>query len=423
MKNTFSIVLTGVIFITAISCSKKDAEIDLPEPPKADLISHDLQPYYPRYADGFNSQYELIISTADGEILVDTVTDINASASISFKSTESRVNVTTIGYNKQLSKYEIQTYKGVNPDQWDTLSFGLGHRIDLNPTGLVPSKLVFNNVPNNVGAPYISSYASYLGEGGSLGYSGTTIEANYYKCSNTPVYLLLPPLALYSLNYPTKSPDTIRLQKMDTAVQMKFQKNENYDILYFDLVGLVDSTDFSRANDLYNSHINFFNNINNIDLLYPGKYFQTYQLTAMAINNNNNAIVDHFSYGDSVRTVLNLPSESNYTISSSSYNHFAINFLDITPAYYSTTWTINGVEWKIYASPDSSDLMPHDMMKALQAKSFYLKSINLDNLKLYALTFDNMKNIDFDTYLNFTFNSKRRTKRLIYYSDIYSTGL
>lgn len=420
MKITSFIALMGMIFIGSISCSKTDTEVTIPEPPQANLISYDLKPYYAKSAAGFNSQYELIISTAGGEILVDTVTDINASASISFKSTESRVNVTTIGYNKQLSKYEIQTYKGVNPDQWDTLSFGLGHRIDLNPTDLVPSRLVFNNVPGNQGIPHISSYASYLGAGGFTSYSGTTIAADYYKCGNTPVYLLLPPLALYSLHYPAKSPDTISIQKMDTAVQVKFQKNGGYDISYTSLLGLIDSTDLSRVNDLYNTSINFFNNINDIDLLYPKKYFQAYQLTAIAINDY--AAVNHFSYSDSVRTTLNFPTKSNYTISSSSYNHFAIKFLDIAPAYYATTWITDGVDWKIYASPDSQDLLPHDLMKALRTKSFYLKSLSLDDLKLSALTFDNMKNIDFDTYLNFTFNSKRRTKRLIFYSDIYSTG-
>lgn len=418
MKNTCFFVLTGAILLTNYSCSKTDIPTENKEPQK-NLLTYSLKPYYLKSAEAFNSQYELIISISNGEVLLDTLTNINTSTAISFKSPESRVDVTTIGYNKQLSKYDIQTYKGVKPDQWDTLSFGLGHRLDLNPTNLVFSQLSYNNVPQTPGTPYINSYASYMSMGGYLMHSQGTINAEYYKSANTPVYLLLPSLGLYSLNYPTKSPDTINIQKMDTAVQVTFQKNGGYKIQYPDLLGLVDSTDLSRVNYLYSTASIAYNNTVNADILYPGKYFQTYQLTLYASKTNTE--VKHFSYGDSVRTVLNFPDESNYAISSSSYNKFSVKFLNISPAYYNTKWISDNIQWTIYASPDSSTIMPLNTMKALQAKSSYLKSLDVDNLKLTSFTFDNMNTIDFDTYLDFTFNSKRRTKRLIYYSDIYST--
>ncbi|MFT3747322.1 MAG: hypothetical protein QM768_03360 [Agriterribacter sp.] len=419
MKIACFTALAVIVFITNISCSKTDNVINIPGP-QENLISYNLKPYYPKHPDAFNSKYELIISTSNGKILLDTVTDINTSTPLSFKSPESRVNVTTIGYNKQLSKYEIQTYKGVNPNQWDTLSFGLGHRMDLNPGNLVSSTLTYNNVPHTTGMPYLNSYASYLGSGYFLSYSEATINAEYYKCANTPVYLLLPSSGLYSLNYPAKNPDTINIQKMDTAVQVKFQGIKDYNIAYVDLLGLVDSTDIFSVNYLYNSPAIVHNNTVNADLLYPGKYFQTYQLTLSVFGNSQG--VSHFSYGDSVRTVLNLPDKSNYNITSSSYDKFAVQFLNTAPAYYSTTWNLDNIQWTIFASPDSSAIMPFGMMNALQAKSFYLKSLNLNNLKLTLFTFENMKNIDFDTYLNFTFNSMNRKKRLIYYSDIYSIG-
>jgi len=410
--NNFILAIIAFCVFFLIACSKNGGDVVPPlnppvTPPDSMVIS--LNPLYPG-APGNNSQYELIISTADGSILVDTMLDKSKSASISYKTTSKLVDLTTIDSNNFRHKYWVNTYKGVNPSQWDTLVFGRGYET-VGSSSYSKATLHYYNVPANNN--YIVQFSSTFGTtsyGWSIGPSAMDVQ--YEQHPEVPVYLLFPTLALYKLYYPTSLADTVNLAVMDTAVKQKFTINPATKLDYVTLSGLLDTTNYAKAVMLYQpGNFSYYG----ADIEYPSKYVEKYQLRISATNSNQD-IINHFSYGDTVAHNFNFPDQTNYNLIATEKDNFSVQFINANPTYYTSAWENDQFYFEIYASKDSISLNPQRIIDHLKSRSHFLSG-DFSSLSIKRFTFETMKNVDYSSYMGYTFNSGIRAKRIIYWSD------
>jgi len=413
-KNKIAISAIFFSITLLLACSKNGVDTSSPGPPVTggDTTTVSLNPWYPG-SSFFDKQYEFIVSTASGNILLDTMLSVNTSTPLSFKTTEELVDVTTIAHTDSIPHYLIKTYKGVNPSQWDSLNFGYGHFVDFVSTPYLEDTLHYYNLPKNHNS--VAYFDAWVGSGSS-GYTLTTdtMEVTYQRHPGAPAFLLFPTLNLYNLHNSVSTGERVDLSVMDTAISQMFVMPPQYKCTYVDLWGIIDTTDFSRSVNVYGSRIYF--NYTGADIEYPTKYFQKYQLNMVA-SNGLDIDIYHFSYGDTVAYKFDFPEETDFTLNATQKDNFAVAFNNIQPAYYITKWESSDIRWLIYASPESSSLRPLSTINILKSRSHFLGGADVNNLGIKSFIFEIMNDVNYATYMGYNFNSKQRTKRIIYSSD------
>lgn len=415
VKNRLILVPVALCVLYLFACSKHGDDTLPPVnppviPPDTMLVS--LKPYYPG-AVGDSTPYELIISTTDGSILIDTLLDKSKSASISYKTTNKLVDVTVINNNNFTHKYWATTYKAVNPSQWDTLVFGLSSRTFIS-SPYTNATMHYYNVPaNNLGFVQFSSTSGSYAQGWLLG--PTTMDVQYQQHPGVPVYVLFPIISLYKLYYPAKLADTVDLSVMDTTVRRKFSLDDIYWRNRISLTGFLDTSNYTKAIKVYEqgeSDVHIYG----VDIQYPLKYVQKYELRVAATNQISNDINDHYSYGDTVAYNFNLPDYKNYNLVATQKDNFSVQFVNTLPSYYMTDWEGDQVYFQVIASKDSTTLNPLNIINHLKTRSHFLSG-DYSDLVIKRFLFEAVKNVDYPSYMGYSFNSNLRTGRIIYWSD------
>jgi len=395
-----------LFFIFLFSCSKKDQPHSIPLIPPIDSIgAMNINLSYP-LGTGFSStMFELIISTKSDSVLLDTSINFTDTLLTKIRTNEKLVNVTTIYYNGNFLTYYVNTYKAVNPSEWNQLiQAGNGIYFPLpHQSSFTQGSIHYINTPTNYsGYPYF--YASY-----SSGYHSTLaadyVDEGYDKYPNAYTYLLFPSTGLYKLYSPTKDLDTVDLSHMDTAVSMNFTKSAQYNISSVNLYGTPDTTDFTKFLLLYSSPVI---NYHGADIEYPHQSIQQFVLHVNG-QNNNNCYVDYTAYADSVPLSLPFPDESYYAILNNQNNNFSVEFLNTMPSYYRTTWANSQISFNIYTSPDSTHLQPYNFLRSLHSQ--ILKNLDITNLSLSQFWFENATNMNYSTFFKYYFNRDENKKR------------
>jgi len=353
------------------------------------------------------SAFELIISETGGKILLDTLTPASGNNIIAtLKTNQTLVDYTLVNYDSGASAYYASTYKGVNPSSWTWLTAG----DYFAPEGPLPSRsasILYTNTPVGNIYPYI--FNDYVGTFSSspTNTSAGDLAFNYSQNgSNNYLYLLFPALGMYNFHIPKGLNDTVDLTSMDTAVMLNFNKPAEYTMQSCTLIGVMDTTDFSRNVVLYG----FLHYPGTPDMEYPRKLVQKLELSANAASSNND-YASYYSYGDSIPSTLPLADESSYTITSTQNTNFSLKFLSAAPSYYTTGWKTQGITWALSASPDSTTLNPLSLLTALKSKM--LQGIDLSGLSLSSFGFEAAQGLDYAGFLSYVCNPNLiKTQRL-----------
>jgi hypothetical protein len=403
----------AILFVCClVACSKHSDDTVPPVTPPVtnpDSMVVSLNPWFPGQVND-SSHYELIISSTEGSILIDTLLLKAKSTYISYKTTDKLVDLTTVQYSKFRQKYYVTTYKGVNPSQWDTLILGRGYEI-VGSSSQVQASLHYDNIPANYGNE--AQFSSIFGTTGYDFLTGpTTLDVHYEQQPGMPVYLLFPTLALYKFYYPVTLADTVNVAVMDTATRRNFTMSSTYALNYLSLSGLLDTTDYGKALLLYQ-----WDDLrpNGAQVEYPNKYIQKYQLRFGARNSDKDRI-NHFSYGDTVAYNFNFPDKTNYNLLATQKDNFSIQFLNIKPTYYESDWENDKAYYVIFASKDSTTINPQNIMDHLKSRSHYLGG-DFSDLTIKQFLFETVPNVDYASYVRYMFNSSVRSGRIIYWSD------
>jgi hypothetical protein len=413
IKRNSLVWVSSILFVLFLfACSKHSDDQAPPVTPPVtnpDSMVISLKPWY-RGPASDSGQYELIISTAEGSILLDTLLDRLKSSPISYKTTNKLVDLTIVEYISFLQKYDVTTYKSVNPSQWDTLRFGNGYEA-IGFSSQTDATLHYYNVPANHGnvmqASSVFGNASYQFTGGQA-----TLDLQYPQHTGVPVYLVFPTLALYKLYYPVTLADTVNLATMDTVISRNCTMNSTYTLDQLTLSGLLDTMNYAKTIMLYQGN-GLNHNVPNVE--YPAKYIEKYQMSLSATNADKDVIA-HFSYGDTVAYNFNFPDQSNYKLLATQKDNFSVQFVNIQPTYYVSQWENNRVSFAIFSSKDSTILSPQKMIDHLKSRSHFLSG-DFSDLTIKGFTFETVPNVDYPRYMANTFNSSLRKGRIIYWSD------
>jgi hypothetical protein len=241
-----------------------------------------------------------------------------------------------------------------------------------------------------------------------------TLDAFYNLHAGNYAYAIWPNEKRYTMQVPKGPHDTVDCSNADTTLELTLTHSPLYNFNHSRLIGILDTTDFTRSLFLYDNYSNTLFTLP--ELLFPDKNIQKYELSTEWINGNNENIAA-YNYGNKPDGHIDYPDNTMYSITSSVNSHFSVDFKSIRPTYYSTNWQAGNVVWTLYASPDSTVLDPLDFLSA--RKSRILQGQSLDALKLLSFQFENVQGYDYPGYLSYTCNpdqlkSKRVTSAVSY---------
>ncbi|HMH20958.1 MAG TPA: hypothetical protein VK563_04245 [Puia sp.] len=388
-----SAVTALLLFSFIFSCKKNDGN---PAPTPTPPVPPVLGTMNINLAAG---DEEVIFSEAGGKVLLDTLPPFHNHLVATLRTDQALVDVTVIGYDSLGKNYVLTTLKGVNPSIWSTLGFG-GYDAPVGDLSSTAGYMVYTHVPDPVRlTPFLLD--DYVGGFGSSGndYSVPgSLGLNYIRHGNSNyLYLLFPNSGLYNFHIPKGPTDTVDLSKMDTAVKLTFTKPVQYTMQPATLIGIMDTTDFTKSLFLYSGA----GYLGIPDMEYPKKLVQKFELYTSATSSTN-INVSYYSYGNTVPSALPFPDESAYSISSTQNNNFGVKFVAPHPTYYQTTWKTSSVLWLVYASPDSTTLNPLGLLTALKSKS--LKGQDLSGLSLSTFSFENVQGLDYPGFFSYECN-------------------
>jgi hypothetical protein len=167
---------------------------------------------------------EVIITDSGGKKILDTIPPYPATLTAALPTAQTLLDLSLVVYDTPEARYEITTYKAVNPSKWTTLASGLAtgpNFPSLNATA--NAAVVYKNTPlNAVGSFYLDDYIQGI-EPYNQTPVGGYLDLTYpeYKPGN-PVYLLFPLTGLYNLHVPQTPTDTVDLSTMATATMVNF---------------------------------------------------------------------------------------------------------------------------------------------------------------------------------------------------------
>ena len=403
MKKTFSLIACYcstllLIFFFLLSC-KKDGG---PGSSHGSGLEINLS-YQPNNSDVRN--FELIISSKNGIILLDTIGPVDTKISATLKTNDRSFDVTVIHYDSTADQYTANTYTSVNPSSWTIIANGYpNYYSPVYGPPFTPATLHYYNAPD--GQPYFIN--GPVPEQYTITPATGTVDIAYDRHEGNYTYLLFPASGLYNFHMPLTDADSVDLSRMDTAVAVNFAKPAQYQMVFTNLEGFMDTTDLSRYLWLYFN----FNFNNGYDLQYPGKFVQKYEFAA-AWSNSQQGYSHYYSFNDTVPAAGSIPflDENNYSIGSGLADSFDIRFINEHPTYYETQWASGKVMWNLFSSPDAT--VQHPLHLFTTQKSQYMKGQDLSGLALNHLLFENAQGSEYATYFSYMFTpALLHTKRL-----------
>jgi hypothetical protein len=206
-------------------------------------------------------------------------------------------------------------------------------------------------------------------------------------------YALWPTVGLYNFHIPKGIQDTVDCTILDTAVTLNFPASPNYTFAQSSLYGYLDTTNINSSMWLYSYFVNPLWTLP--DLEYPNKLIEKYALQT-TWNSTNKETVNTYDYSGSVPASFALPDPNSYSIGSSQNSNFVVNFMAAKPTYYYTLWQNAAIAWTLYASPDSSNLQPLNLLTAQKSK--LLQGQNLGTLALKTFQFENVAGYNYASF-------------------------
>lgn len=403
--------VTVWVFASLLMVSCRRSGPPSPPPPQGKPLSINLT--CPRDGATHQSEFELILSETSGKKLLDILASVNTNISATVYTADSLIDVTSIQYDSVYKKYDCKMYKAVNPSRWVT-SINTGNiPLSLPSTGGQQANIYYINAPSLGQSDwYFNNGESGTPSASSL--NGNSFSVTYDQFKNAYTYLYIPEDNLYKFHRPSTLSDTVDLSQMDTAAGVTIPCPAGGNIILYNLVGVIDTTDISTAVLLHT-----FQSLGSgsASFGYPPKYVQKYETEAWSESNDNSEQYVYYNYSDSVPGALAFENHPTYTLNATGNSQFSVSFNGPKPTYYATVWSTGNLEFEVYESPDSS-LRALPQLESLQ--STMLAGQDLSTLALIDFNYEMAKGYDYLGFFNYACNpSLIATYRLDYESDYY----
>jgi hypothetical protein len=318
------------------------------------------------------------------------------------------IDVTSVVYDSVKNYYYCVTFKAVNPERWATT---LNEAIPL----LVPSQpgqtanILYENSPDPGNQNWYFNSGKYHQ---ALSYGGgePTFDVEYTQCNKTYTYLIDSELGLYKFHLPVSLLDTVDLSQMDTAVSSTLVVPAGDQITYFELDGIMDTTNLSTSLWLWR-YIN-----SGLSFSYPPKYVQKYETTINGTSSDGTESFFYYNYSDSVPSTMPFENTESYTLASTTDNEFSVKFDGIMPSYYSTAWYSGNISYYVWENPDSSSLKALPLLAALHSRM--LAGMDISGLTLADFSYEMAPGYDYFGWLNYACNpSQLQTYKMGYEAE------
>jgi hypothetical protein len=275
------------------------------------------------------------------------------------------------------------------------------------------ASILYENVPVQ-GDWYFNAgvYHIALGTGGGA----TTYSVEYSQSKNTYTYLYDPQAGLYKFYLPVSLSDVVDLSisPMDTAVSSVFVVPPGDHLTYFELDGVMDTTDVSTALWLayfLNPGLNFG---------YPPKYVQKYGMKVQGASADGTEGFIYYNYSDSVPSTMPFQNSSSYTLNATKNNNFSVTFNGIKPSYYATAWNTGSIGYYVWENPDSTTLMALPLLTSLHSRM--LAGQDLSGLALTNFNYEMALGYYYFGWLNYACDpSQIQTYHMGYESEYFKT--
>jgi hypothetical protein len=400
-QNTFLLALAAFLFVCCclIACHKDPINQPPPVVPPPDTIASgtlkiNLVISGPESYVNWVARYEVIISEPSGKVLLDTVMAPGTKLTTSLSTNATLVDLTNVYYDSSVSQYTAVTYKGVNPSGWVN-NFSRSYIAPLiNNYDTVHAVMAYTNVPSIDNFLFSQNAVSQNNQSDTLDWLYKTISLTYLQIAGNYAYALWPTVSLYNFHIPKGILDTVDCTILDTAVTLNFPASPNYTFAQSTLYGYMDTTNINSSMWLYDYYVNPLWTLP--DLEYPNKLIEKYALET-TWNSTNKETVNTYDYSGSVPASFTLPDPGSYSIGSGQNSNFAVNFTAAKPTYYYTSWQNAASVWTLYASPDSSNLQPLNLLTAQKSK--LLQGQSLGTLALKTFQFENVAGYNYAGFL------------------------
>ena len=402
MKKHLSRLCIVFSFVAGISCSRNSAG----PAPQPNLPVKKINLYYPDSSGKTRGDFELIISTSAGDVLLDTVAVVNKPVQADLHTSATLLDVTVIAYDVRDTVWAVHTFKDVDPTTWVTVA---QNDFWLEPVAQNSQRasVVYTHAPDvnttfwlfgddMTLPPYSGSYLP-----ANPAFSGVpTLSVSYVHHGNNPVYLCFPSLRLYKYFQPVSGHDIIDLSQMDTSIAADYYQ-PGYVFTAIELTGVPDTTDLSKNILAYIPIFTYATDSTSFrNFSYPGKYFEKYELRLYAFRNKD--YVSFYTWGPTVPASFVYPDASYYSIGSDQGSDFKVNFPSTRPFYYGTEWTGSNIQYDCYAPPDSAETRPLTLLASLKSKK--LSGIDFTSLSLGEFYFGISPDFDYGSYFLFRNN-------------------
>jgi hypothetical protein len=388
MKSTFTVSLA--ILTLLVSCSKHNStgSTGTTPPPTSPGTTMTIN------LATIMANQEIIISDSGGKVLLDTIPTYPATLTATLATAQTLLDVTLVYLIPNETNYTVTTYKAVNPSKWTSLGTDyLGPNGEAAPyPAMTPANasVVYKNTPSiPYGSFYLDDYVNGISPF-NVAPVGGYLDVTYpsYQAGNS-VYLLFPWAGLYNFHIPQTPADTVDLSTMDTVTTINYIKPAGYNDVFTALYGIMDTMDLSKTLNLY--FVSEAVPLGLPDVEYPRTQVQKLQLLySFSVGSD---YIYYYSYGNTIASSLTWPSESNYEVSSSLANNFAITFNGTQPSRYATTWNCAKAWFTLYASPDSTNTNPQAILSSLNSK--LCPSQNLSSPTLSGFYFESTPGLDY----------------------------
>lgn len=416
MKTKFG--LFCLVSLLTVACSEKDE----PNPqPAAEVSTYDFSlSFTPAYIN--TTEFELILSSEDCNILLDTLLAVSKSHTLQLSTDLKEFDVTTVSKNENLQDpayFLIRTYQKVKPNNW-TLNENLNYSVNTyHEETTLTSRVRYTNLPYNFGGFSFHSTKPGFYTAGTSSQSRDIQIGSYDRVfPSNYTYLLLPDLGKYIYKSANDYDVTIDYSIAGDLVKHDFVKPAGLLLHYVNLSGFHHAGDYINPLQVYNTvkaktSNGLINPIKN-DLLYPPALFENYELNLTFRNATNNEL-SFYRVTKEIPTDLSFLSEPDFTVSSSSSKVIQIKSGSDKPTNYTLKWftadrnTLNAA-WHVIL-PDGNTSFDRGTHEKNLQKSILLKGKDLNVLQFPTVQWARATGYTYQSFLDYLFNPEAMKRK------------
>lgn len=361
-------LLSSFLFIcTLLSC---DPEKDSAPTP---IEAFDFSFRYDTHLEGAKD-LELILTQEDGKVVLDTLIAFNTDHKLRIKSGDTKYDLTTVLFNPADNSYWMETFVQVNPDKWN-----LRYAATTNmPAETEKAEITYTNTPLDT-RPFFRTKApsGYV----STWNAGTLKVMNYTRLLPTDLaYLVMPVHGKYMFTEITSNFIYVDFTGAGNTVKRKYNRPAGVTNFRTYLDGYVKAADDNSRINLYWSPAA---PSEEYDLQYPPTGIEVFSLD-VSYTDAGGYLHAYKSYGSQIPTEFAFAAASDFSVSKSGFDDFALTFAADKPSIYNMYWSASDADfnarWNIYNSPERTSFIPKEFLESLKSKK--LESKNLSAFKL-----------------------------------------